>query len=77
MDTTTKPEHNWREQLRALRGGPYAGRGGQAHLAADLGVKGCTLDSWTFPPTSKARREPGFENRARIRRLWESHGLDR
>lgn len=64
-------EHDWQAQLAALKGGPYAGRGGRQALAADLGVPLTTLASWEY-----RQREPGHENRQRIRRLWEAQGLD-
>lgn len=63
---TTDP----RQMLQELRAGPYAGRGGFRALAADLDVAGATLEKW-----QRAERNPSYDNRLRIRRLWQSHGL--
>lgn len=59
-----------RQMLQELRAGPYAGRGGFRALAADLDVAGATLEKW-----QRAERNPSYENRQRIRRLYEAHGL--
>lgn len=63
---TTDP----RQMLQELRAGPYAGRGGFGALAGDLTVALVTLEKW-----QRGERQPSYENRQRIRRLYEAHGL--
>jgi len=60
----------WRDALDALTAGPYAGRGGLAALAADLGVPLPTLQSWRW-----GKRSPTYANRQKVLRLAEAHRL--
>ena len=45
----------------------YAGSGGAAALAKDLGVHPQTLKAW------RAGRLPSFKHRRALRALWEKH----
>lgn len=70
-----RSEEAWYKQLQALLAGPYAGRGGQVALSADLNISPRGLSFYLTD--SKHRRDPNFEVRARIAKLWEERGLNR
>ncbi|MHB8994723.1 MAG: hypothetical protein ACYC63_05680 [Armatimonadota bacterium] len=70
-DRTQAP---WRKQLEALLDGPYAGRGGRTALAGDLGItfRGLSM----YMSDTHNHRDPQFDIRGRIKRLYEANGLD-
>ena len=58
------------EMLRALRAGPYAGKGGNPALAADLQIPLKTFEAYLY-----GVRQPSYQRRKTIEALWKRHGL--
>ena len=56
----------WRDLLTELMAGPYAGSGGNAVLARDLGVHPQTLKLWRMK-----RVEPTYAHRQALQALWQ------
>jgi hypothetical protein len=52
------------EMLKELRNGPFANRGGNEALAAELGVHRQTIKNW------RAGKAPDYTNRKKIEALW-------
>jgi len=66
-------DYDWRQQLRELVEGPYAGRGGLAALARALRVCPESVRIWlSETPGSKGMPiQANHRSRASIRRLYE------
>jgi len=52
--------------LKDLRNGPFAGRGGNEALAAELGVHRQTIKNW------RSQKDPDYTNRKKIEALWQA-----
>ncbi|MHB8995459.1 MAG: hypothetical protein ACYC63_09445 [Armatimonadota bacterium] len=72
---TDRSNEPWRKQLDALIAGPYAGFGGKAKLAQDLGITPRGLTHYLTEDGD--RRDPRHDVRRKIMQLWRSYGLDK